>query len=288
MKKVGLVVNIQKENALEVARGIEIWFQDKGTEVIWLEQKSYFQGKKDTVPPLNLSSDLDMILVLGGDGTLLNTARAVAKNQIPLLGVNMGHLGFLTEVELSGMFYSFEKILNGEFRTEERMMLACNVVRKGQAIKSFLALNDIVVTKGAFSRMIMLDAFVDGHFVDTYPADGLIISSPTGSTAYSLSAGGPLVSPEMELMLVTPICPHTLYSRPMVVCPQMEVRVILRSEKGEVMLTVDGQYGYKLEHEDEIMIKKSSLKTRLIRLQEKTFYDILREKLRESGGHNRV
>ncbi|MGI6066698.1 MAG: NAD(+)/NADH kinase [Bacillota bacterium] len=288
MNVVCLVTNQKKENAAVVADQLESWFLDHAVKVVRCNPRVKL-SKEDFIFSRdgNTTEKVDMILVLGGDGTLLNTARAAAPYQIPLLGINMGHLGFLTEVELNDMFSSLEKLVAGEFWMEERMMLQCSLVREGSSIVEFLALNDVVLTKGPFSRMILYDIFVDHQFVDNYPADGLIISSPTGSTAYSLSAGGPIVSPDMELMIVTPICPHTLYSRPIVICPNKEVRVVLKSELAEVMLTIDGQHGYRLQREDEIFVQESPLKTRLIRLKSKSFYDILREKLRESGGKNR-
>ncbi|NMA15338.1 MAG: NAD(+)/NADH kinase [Clostridia bacterium] len=288
MNVVCLVTNQKKENAAVVADQQESWFLDHAVKVVRCNPRVKL-SKEDFIFSRdgNTTEKVDMILVLGGDGTLLNTARAAAPYQIPLLGINMGHLGFLTEVELNDMFSSLEKLVAGEFWMEERMMLQCSLVREGSSIVEFLALNDVVLTKGPFSRMILYDIFVDHQFVDNYPADGLIISSPTGSTAYSLSAGGPIVSPDMELMIVTPICPHTLYSRPIVICPNKEVRVVLKSELAEVMLTIDGQHGYRLQREDEIFVQESPLKTRLIRLKSKSFYDILREKLRESGGKNR-
>lgn len=289
MKDICLVINLKKENAVKVADQLEAWFLKHNIGVIRCEQNPGFESEEFlTLESGNNLVNVDLILVLGGDGTLLNTARAAAPYQVPLLGINMGHLGFLTEVELDDMFFSLEKLVTGEYRMEERMMLKCLLMRKGITIGEFLALNDIVVTKGAFSRMIFFDIFVNNRYVDTYPADGLIVASPTGSTAYSLSAGGPIVSPDMELMLVTPICPHTLYSRPIVIGANKEVRVILQSELAEAMLTIDGQHGYKLAQGDEIIVRESPLKTHLIRLKSKSFFDILRDKLRESGGPNRI
>jgi NAD+ kinase len=287
MKTVGLIVNLNKKNAKELVGKLETWFQYRGITV----KKPCFDPYHNNFSPSRMDSHLekvDFMLVLGGDGTLLNTARAVAGLEIPLLGINMGHLGFLTEIELADVFKSLEKLISGEFWMEDRMMLKCSVSRNGSITDEFNALNDIVVTKGAFSRMICLEAYVDNHYVDTYYADGLIISSPTGSTAYSLSAGGPIVSPEMELMLVTPICPHTLYSRPLVINPICTVNIMLKSQFEEVMLTVDGQLGFKLIKGDEIIVKRSSWKTKLIRLKGKNFYHILRTKLRESYVRNEV
>lgn len=287
MKSVGLVINLKKKNAGEVAEKIGKWFAQH--DIILHEYKNNFCTKSTDLSDHigNAFAGLDLILVLGGDGTLLNTARMAAPAQVPILGVNMGYLGFLTEVDLDSLIISLERLVSGEYRLEERMMLRCELHRNGSMVEEFLALNDIVVAKGPFSRMILFDAYVNEQYIDTYSADGIILSTPTGSTAYSLSAGGPIVFPEMELMLITPICPHTLYSRPMVIGADKHIRIVLKSDSEEVMLTVDGQHGYKLVRWDEIIIKRSPLHTKLVRLNSKTFADILRNKLRESGGHNR-
>ncbi|ATW24059.1 NAD(+)/NADH kinase [Candidatus Formimonas warabiya] len=288
MKSVGLVINLKKQNALEVADKIKNWFINREIVVKEYKQNFHHQNNGSALFSYKSFEDVDLILVLGGDGTLLNTARTVAPFQIPLLGINMGYLGFLTEVDLEDLFFSLEKLVSGEYRLEERMMLRCELKREGTVMDEFFALNDIVVAKGPFSRMILFDTYVEDQYIDTFSADGIIVSTPTGSTAYSLSAGGPIVSPEMDLMLITPICPHTLYSRPMVIGSEKSVRIVLKSESAEVMLTVDGQHGYRLVRWDEIIVKKSSLQTKLVRFQNKTFYDILRKKLRESGGNNRL
>lgn len=284
MNKIGLVINTKKPQALEVAGQLLHWFEERHIQIIIPASKATLLGRPELGTQDNqLADQVDCLLILGGDGTLLNTARSVAENGVPLLGVNLGQLGFLTEIELSNLYTSLEQLLAGEYHIEERMMLEAEVVRDGLVIDRFQALNDIVLTKGAFSRMINLETYVGNQYVATYPADGLIISSPTGSTAYSLSAGGPIVSPEVEVMIVTPICPHTLYARPVVISPQEKVRVTLRSQHAEVMLTVDGQHGFKVEANDEIVVHKSSLTTKLVRLKGRSFYEILREKLREGG-----
>ncbi|MBC7324237.1 MAG: NAD(+)/NADH kinase, partial [Moorella sp. (in: Bacteria)] len=168
---------------------------------------------------------------------LLRAARVVAGAAIPILGVNLGHLGFLTEIELAELYVALDRLLAGDYRLEERMMLR-GAVRREDQILDCLALNDVVITKGAFSRMLRLEVYVGPDYLDTYPADGLIISSPTGSTAYSLSAGGPLVSPELQVMILTPICPHTLYSRPLVVAGEQQINIHVHAQGAEVMLTV--------------------------------------------------
>lgn len=287
MKAVGLVINLKKKNVLNVARKISEWFYQHHIKVYEYKNNFCYISSDTSEKAIRKFENLDLILVLGGDGTLLNTARLAAHHQIPILGVNMGYLGFLTEVDLENLLIALERLAAGEYSLEERMMLRCELKRAGSIVDEFIALNDIVVAKGPFSRMILIDTYVNEQYIDTFSADGIIVSTPTGSTAYSLSAGGPIVFPEMELMLITPICPHTLYSRPMVIGPDNSIRIVLKSESDEVMLTVDGQHGYKLVKQDEIIIKKSSLHTRLIRLNSKTFADILRNKLRESGGSNR-
>ena len=255
MKAVGLVINLKKKNVLEVAEKISQWFHQHRIKVY--EYKDYFSNINCVSSDKSIKNfeNLDLILVLGGDGTLLNTARSAAPHQIPILGVNMGYLGFLTEVDLENLFYSLERLVSGKYSLEERMMLHCELKRERCIIDSFLALNDIVVAKGPFSRMILFDTFVNEQYIDTFSADGIIVSTPTGSTAYSLSAGGPIVFPELELMLITPICPHTLYSRPMVIGPDNNIRIVLKSESEEIMITIDGQHGYKLRKQDEVIIK---------------------------------
>jgi NAD+ kinase len=287
MKSVGIVINRTKKNATHVARQIIAWLDQHDITVVEHESQ-YCSISKDILAETSQKfAGLDALFVLGGDGTLLHSARLVAPYQIPILGINMGFLGFLTEIDLDNLYSSLERLITGEYRIEERMMLHCELKRSDKTIQEFMALNDMVVSKGSFSRMILLDAYVNEQYLDTYSADGIIISTPTGSTAYSLSAGGPIVFPEIELMLITPICPHTLFSRPIVIGANNQIHLILKTDSEDVMLTIDGQHGYKLEREDKIIVKKSSVHTKLVRLNSKTFADILRAKLRESGGYHK-
>ncbi|WP_366922437.1 NAD(+)/NADH kinase [Metallumcola ferriviriculae] len=285
MKVIGLIINAKKPRALEVAGEMITWLEKREVRLVLPLANAQLVGREELgLPEEEISSQADCILVLGGDGTLLNTARSVAPRQTPLLGINLGQLGFLTEIELPDLFQGLENYLEGNFTVEERMMLEARVLREGLVVDKFFGLNDIVVTKGAFSRMILLETYVGQHYHTTYPADGVIISSPTGSTAYSLSAGGPLVSPNVEVMVVTPICPHTLSARPLVLSSQETVRVVVRSAVAEVMLTVDGQHGFKLEESDEITIQRAPFTTKLVRLHGRGFYEVLREKLRGEDG----
>ncbi|MBO8168226.1 MAG: NAD(+)/NADH kinase [Thermoanaerobacteraceae bacterium] len=285
MKNIGLIVNIKKPKAIEVATELIEWLEKQDMKLFLPTSNAQVLDRVDLqMPEEELASSADCILVLGGDGTLLNTARSLAHTGTPLLGINLGQLGFLTEIELSDLYQELEKLLAGQYTVEERMMLEARVLRDGLVIDKFYGLNDIVVTKGAFSRMISLKTYVGEHYNATYPADGIIVSSPTGSTAYSLSAGGPLVSPDVEVMVLTPICPHTLSARPLVLSPKEIVRVVVCSAVSEVMLTVDGQHGFKLEEDDEITILKAPFNAKLLRLQGRSFYEILREKLKGEDG----
>ncbi|MFZ3170718.1 MAG: NAD(+)/NADH kinase [Carboxydocellales bacterium] len=281
MQAIGLVVNEEKAGALKTGQEMVKWLEAKGVQV-YLTQKRLSQedfGKliwsKDSEEP-----QLDFIIVLGGDGTLLQSARAVAKSGIPILGVNFGQLGFLTEIDTGEVYPALEKLLAGDYQLEERMMLEAVVRRNGQVAERSVALNDVVMAKGAFSRLITLDILINDEPVATIPADGVIVATPTGSTAYSLSAGGPIVPPSLEVMLITPICPHSLTSRPMVVSPTNRIKVIVSNHVGEVMLTLDGQHGIKLHQHDEIIISKAAIGAKFIKLKGRTFFQVLGEKLK--------
>lgn len=280
MQNIGLVVNWSKSEAIEVANDLVSWFLAKGIRVS-LQQNKTNTIKNTLVLDRSTVNSVDCILVLGGDGTLLNTAGEYVGCSVPLLGINFGQLGFLTSLELSDLYVGLEELLKGNYSVESRMMLEAQVIRREELIKKYYALNDIVVTKGAFSRIIQLETYIGGQYIDKYPADGLIISTPTGSTAYSLSAGGPIVAPDLEVMIITPICPHNLYSRPIVISPYQDVVIIPNSIKAEVMLTVDGQQGFKLDETDQIKITKAPFSTKIIRFPKRNFFDILREKLKD-------
>jgi len=219
------------------------------------------------------------IVVLGGDGTLLSIARTWPFWGIPLLGVNLGHLGFLTEVEAHDVLSALSALWLGDYTLQERMMLKVLVHRDGRQVFESVALNDCVVTKGAFARMIRLEIHIGAHFFKTFPADGVIISSPTGSTAYSLSAGGPIVDPNMRLMLLTPICPHMLQARPLVVSPNDRIAVQVHSLHEDVVLTLDGQEGVRVYPRDVVVVECSDIVTKLVKFVPRSFYDVLRFKL---------
>jgi len=227
----------------------------------------------------DLPAQADLLVVLGGDGTLLSTARAVGESGVPILGVNLGGLGFLTATPLDEMMAAVAALVSGEMAIEERMMLAARVRRRGEWITEHIALNDAVILKSAMSRIINLSVSVEGRHATAYRADGLIISTPTGSTAYSLSAGGPILFPLMDAVVLTPVCSHTLTNRPIVLPGHDRIEVILRSAQ-QVMLTLDGQVGVELEENDAVEIRQAAARIRLARFPHKDFFSVLRTKLK--------
>ncbi|SKA76757.1 NAD+ kinase [Clostridium sp. USBA 49] len=222
--------------------------------------------------------DLDFIISLGGDGTLLGTAREIAKYGIPILGVNIGNLGFLTEVESSEFEYAINRIKNKQYRIEERMMLNCSV-KRGEKEKSFLCLNDTVLSKGTLARMVNYDIYIDNMFYSSFTADGVIVSTPTGSTAYSLSAGGPIIFPTLKLISITPICPHSLGMRTIVVDSKSKINIYIKKKHESVFLTVDGQQSLEINNNDIIEISMAPFQCKLIKLDKYNYFDILRKKI---------
>ncbi len=279
---IGLILNHRKKQPVLMGKQLIEKFQSKGMKVFAPEKEGLALGMDSAFITSELGKKVQCVLTLGGDGTILRAARFVAPHDVPILGINMGTLGFLTEVEVSEIETALEKLFNGNFWVENRMMLEAEIKRKGQIIKSFSGLNDIVINKGPLARLITLEIFVGKEFVTTYKADGVIVASPTGSTAYSLSAGGPIVYPEIEVTILTPICPHTLGARPIVLPSYKTVRVIIINQ-AESMLTIDGQNGFELAKEDEIIIAKAPYSVRMIRIKEKRFFSVLREKIKIEG-----
>jgi NAD+ kinase len=221
-----------------------------------------------------------LVIVLGGDGTLLSAARAIGGRDLPLFAVNLGGLGFLTSISVEELFPELERALRNEHRIARRRMLACEVQRDGEIVASYDALNDVVITKGQIARVIDLVCNVDAHFVCRYKADGLIISTPTGSTAYSLSAGGPIVFPSVGALCITPICPHTLTNRPVLVSDSSVIQVLNLAANGDAYLTIDGQVGEPLHEDDRIVCRSSQKSVNLIRPPRMLFFDVLRQKLK--------
>jgi NAD+ kinase len=224
-----------------------------------------------------------MIIVLGGDGTLLSVARLVRDYEVPILGVNLGGLGFLTEITLEELYRVLERVVQGDFTTDERVVLNASVIRRGERMAEFIVLNDAVINKGALARIIDLETTINGEYLTTFKSDGLILSTPTGSTAYNLSAGGPIVYPSLHCIIITPICPHTLTNRPIVIPDDVEIRATLKTKQQEVILTLDGQLGFTLEFEDVVEVKKAEGRILLIKSPYRHYFEVLREKLKWGG-----
>jgi NAD+ kinase len=227
------------------------------------------------------AASADLVIVVGGDGTLLAAARLLGDRQIPILAINHGGLGFLTEVTLEEMYPAIDRVLAGHFITEHRMMMDVEATTgPTMRMAHYRALNDVVINKGTISRMIELETRVDGQYVSRFRADGLIVATPTGSTAYNLSAGGPIVFPTMSAMVVTPICSHTLTNRPIVLPPGVKVEILIAGAPDDVHVTVDGQVGMNLEANDKITVEKSHIAVKLVAPADKNYFDVLRGKLK--------
>ncbi len=281
MKRVGLVAKPDAAQAQSVILRLVEWFGSRGMTVV-LEKETAGLVPSASVPAArksDLPGQVDLLIVLGGDGTLLSMARAVGDLGVPILGVNLGGLGFLTATTLDEMLPALERLLSGGMEIEERMMLNASLRRGGQVVGQYIALNDVVITKSAMSRIIDLSVSVGGRHAISYRADGLIISTPTGSTAYNLSAGGPILFPTMDAVVLTPIAPHTLSNRPIAVPGAQRIEVALLVEQ-DVMLTMDGQVGVPLRERDVVEVQKAAARIRLVRFPQKDFFSVLRTKLK--------
>lgn len=284
MKRIGLWPNLEKETAFPVTIDLVKWLRGHGVRPVLPMDIARAAGEDELgCEGPEWAAGSEFVIALGGDGTILEVAKRIAPAETPVLGVNLGHLGFLTEIELPDLYDTLPRFLRGEYFVEQRMMLRADVVNSGLKKTDFLVLNEAAIAKGPFARMIALDLFINDTYVDTYPADGLIISTPTGSTAYSLSAGGPIVSPAIDVIVITPICPHTLYSRSLVVSRSERVRVALRRPHAETMMTIDGQAGYAVQSGDEVLFSPAREMTRLVRVAGWSFYEVLRKKMKEGS-----
>jgi len=279
--RVGLVAKPDAAQAQSVILELLEFFGSRGLTVV-LEKESAGLVPSASVAVASkgeLPAQVDLVIVLGGDGTLLSMARAIGDLGVPILGVNLGGLGFLTATTLAEMRPALETLLAGGMETEERMMLSARLRRGGQVVGDYVALNDVVITKSAMSRIIDLSVSVGGLHAISYRADGLIISTPTGSTAYNLSAGGPIPFPTMDAVVLTPIAPHTLSNRPVAVPGAQRIEVTLLIEQ-DVMLTMDGQVGVPLRERDVVEVQKAPARIRLVRFPQKDFFSVLRTKLK--------
>jgi NAD+ kinase len=284
--KIGIAVKPGLTAARDTLIELEQWLRDRGVDAVWSTDAEALlpPGARTAVDRGAMPSRVDLVLVLGGDGTLLAMAKTIAESghDIPILAVNFGSLGFLTETTRPEIHESLDRVLNGRATHDQRMMLRTTSTRAGEAPVTHLALNDVVFTRTALSRMIELSVSVGDQFVTTVKADGLIVATPTGSTAYNLAAGGPIVHPSMDALVLTPIAPHTLTNRPIVIPTERDVRVKSTSANAgdEVFVTVDGQTGFGLQQGDEISIAKADRKLRLIRATTRSYFEVLRQKLK--------
>lgn len=276
-----LFINPNRKDALVVLKDLRSWLDNEGEYNLLMEEgiAAELDQKELGVSDAQLRETSDLIIALGGDGTMLHAVRWMADMDIPILSVNFGGLGFLTEITQQELYSSLKDVLNGKFAIEERMML--EAVIRGQT--SFKALNDIVITKGVLARIISLKVLIDTEYLTTYQGDGMIVATPTGSTAYSLSAGGPIVIPDMKAIILTPICPHTLGVRPMVIPHLSKITIIIESDAQGIMLTIDGQQGVNLNLHDEVEITYAEKPIKLIKPKKRSFYEVLRTKLKWGG-----
>ncbi len=280
MKTIGIVANKGKPEARIVARDLLYLLENKGASCLVEEAFAHDIGRADLACPLEqFGKRADLACVLGGDGTLLGIARQIAGSSLPILGINLGTLGFLSESEPENLPLAVENLLNGSYGIEERTMLEAKLVRRGEEIAKFTAMNDVGIAKGSYCRIIQCAVYLDEYYVATFSGDGLIISSPTGSTAYSLSAGGPIVAPNVHMLLLTPVAPHSLTARPMVFSADQVIRVEVDAIHDEIGLSVDGQFGARLEGGDEIFIYQSPHITPLIKWKAGNFFEAIRTKL---------
>jgi NAD+ kinase len=272
LKTIGAVVGPRKPEALEVVSRLREWCEARGIELR--------AANSVAEPGGELDNDIDLVVVLGGDGTMLGAVRMMGEREIPVLGVNFGFLGYMTEFTLEEMFPALENVRKGNFAVERRMMIDVTLNRGGEAAAARRALNDAVITKSTPARMIEIESYINGMLVNSFRADGMIVATPTGSTAYSLSAGGPIVHPSMSAILLTPICPHMLSNRPAVVPGESVVDLIFKRADTDLLLTIDGQPGVELQHDDRITLRRSGTAFNLVQPTNRNYFEVLRTKLK--------
>jgi NAD+ kinase len=280
VRKVGIISKPGVDRAHRVVPELLRWLAGRGIEARCDEETAAYDPATAGVPRVEVAKGTDMVILLGGDGTLLSAVRAIGDQDVPLFAVNLGGLGFLTAITVEELYPELERALAGEHLIGRRRLLECNLMRDGEARSSYRALNDVVVDKTDLARMIDLEVDVDDQVVCDYKADGLISSTPTGSTAYSLSAGGPIIFPTVEALMITPICPHMLTNRPVVVPMDRVIKLTVRTKNDASFLTIDGQVGEPLKQHDTIICRSSDTSIRLVRPPLLKFFDVLRQKLK--------
>jgi NAD+ kinase len=280
IRTVGIFSKPDAPAAFELVPKLIAWLGERGIRVRCDEETAIYSGGCETHPRPEVPEGCDLVIVLGGDGTLLSAARAIGGREIPLFPVNLGGLGFLTAITLDEVFPELERAFRGEHRVGKRKMVEAELVRGDRTVAHYEALNDAVITKASLARMIDLDAYVDQMFVCSYKVDGLIVATPTGSTAYSLSAGGPIIFPSVAAFCLTPICPHTLTNRPVIIPESSVIRVVSFAVDGAAFLTIDGQVGEPLMKGDQVVCRTSASAIHLVRPPRMLFFDVLRAKLK--------
>lgn len=286
MKCIGLYAKRTNPDAVKVAEDLCQWLQLRNVDVLIEEElgadihATNSRITFDTANADEIPSRVECIVVLGGDGTLISVARSVGSRAVPILGVNLGSLGFLTEITLDELYPQLEKVLAGDFSVSERIRLDCLISRDGDQVAEYQVLNDIVINKGALARIVDIEIWVGRDYLTTFKADGLIISSPTGSTAYNMAAGGSIVYPGVNCLMITPICPHMLTNRPIIVSDRSIITVKMRFDNERVFCTADGQVGMALQGHDVLEIKQAKVGTHLIKSATRDYFEVLRTKLR--------
>lgn len=283
-KSIGILTKPKFPEVKPTLQGVVTWLRERTITVLLDTTSAALLGEPGGIQKTQLASQADVLLVLGGDGTILTAARLAAERSIPILGVNMGGLGFLTEVRLDNLYPSLDRVFANDFALDERLMLQTHVHRHGDTVARGIVLNDIVISKGTLARMIELKIATQDQFVTNLRADGLIVGTPTGSTAYSLSAGGPIINPAVQALILTPISPHTLTHRPLIVPGNVEIEITLTSKDDGAMATLDGQVSIAMTQGDTAVIQVSDRRTKLIRFPESHYYEVLREKLKWGDG----
>ena len=283
IRRVGIVSKPGREDIPPLVTKLLAWLDQQGVAAEYDVVTAGHLGREGGFRREELPEGFDLLVVLGGDGTLLSAARAVGERETPILAVNLGGLGFMMTTGPDELLPHLERVLAGDYSVESRSVLKAEIMRGNESVETYHALNDVVINKAAVARLLELDGFVDGEFVCSYRADGLVLSTPTGSTAYSLSAGGPVILPSVSAISVTPICPHTLTNRPVLVSEASTVEAVLR--RGEdAYLTIDGQVGIALEQLDRIRARRADHSVKVIQPQRVRFFEVLRSKMKWGEG----
>jgi NAD+ kinase len=286
IKRIGIVLKPHQPDALKTICELAAWLADRGISLVGGPEIERQRVEQQTgcaieeVPGEKLAANVDLILVLGGDGTMIASARLMGNSEVPVLGINFGGLGYLAEFRIEELYAALESILSGNYRLDKRVMLDVELVRSDESVTRNRVLNDVVINKSALARIIEIEAYLNQQFVNSFRADGLIVSTPTGSTAYNLSAGGPIIYPSMNAVVITPICPFTLSNRPIVVPDDAVIELRLKTKQEDVALTLDGQVGFPLKVEERVVIRKSQTIFNLVQPMNRNYFDVLRDKLR--------